>query len=401
MRLDAFAVALCCVGCDALSSLPCGVGARVWARTADTLGDSEWVQARVLRRDPGQAVVVQLLEVENASVNATLPPTSLRTRHGGLCARAALCFFGRVGNLHGKFDEAGSASEALEVSSNSVWENVIRANPDLSWDIFAHTWDEAMGAAIGQAYRPTALVAEAQPRLENVLSFAEACRRAAALKARKEATDGFRYDLVLLMRWDIFFRRPLRLSHLVPTDRLWTGHWCSAHAEDLSVREVVLNETRDESDIRSQRSGVFAPSQFATSGLHDFWFAASSENIDRFAAWGQSVPGLRERYGLMTDEIPVHVGHFYTFLHARAIGLTLGYTGLSYLDYTLVRYRECRIQAEEVIRSPDVFCSHWEISVPRQCEQWLPTPEGWAAGYCPAAGRRATLSSGSRGCGRF
>ncbi|CAE7537723.1 Clec16a [Symbiodinium natans] len=249
--------------------------------------------------------------------------------------------------------------------------------------------------------RPVALHAEPQPDLPTVESFGETFRRSVELKRAKEATDGFRYDLVVLMRYDIFFRSPLRLTPAVGSPALWTGHWCSIHAEDLGVREVVLTNDRSIMDVRYRPSGVYAPSQFAPTGLHDFWFAASSHAMDGFASWGAAVPALRTRFGLASDEVPVDVGHFYTFLYAKDLGLPLKFTGLSYIDYTLVRYRHCRLLVGEQIQAPDTFCSHWEISITRQCQSWLPQPRGWATHYCPLAGRRAELTPSGAGCGRF
>eukprot|EP00439_Symbiodinium_sp_Y106_P039075 s3782_g4.t1 len=373
----------------------CARGELVWAPT------DGWKRGRVLRRAPGE-VQVQRMEAPFAGSNTTLPPTELRARFGGLCARAALCLFGRVGNLRGKFDEEGSTEEALEIAAASVWEHVVRANADLHWDVFAHTWDEDLATAIHEAYMPVTLKADPQPEhLPTVGSFGETFRRSVELKRIKEEEEGFRYDLVVLMRYDVLFRSPLRVSPAVGSSALWTGHWCSIHAEDLAVREVVLTHDRNISDVRYKTSGIYAPSQFATVGLHDFWFAASSRTMDNFASWGSAVPALRARFGLVSADLPVDVGHFYTFLHAKSLGLPLEFTGISYIDYTLVRYRDCKLLVGEQIQDPDQYCSHWEISVTRQCSSWLPQPRGWAAQYCPLAGKRAELAPFGSGCGRF
>ncbi|CAE7431198.1 Clec16a, partial [Symbiodinium pilosum] len=393
--------------------LECAVGQivawlKVWA-----LAD-EWQRCRILRIEPGE-VQIQWLEADVAPLagsNATLPPTRLRlggktiecsekvaklkTRLGGLCGRAALCLFGRVGNLFGPFHEDGSTGEVLEISAPSVWEHVVRANSDLHWDIFAHTWDESLAPAIEAAFAPVALHAEPQPDLPTVQSFGETCRRSVQLKRDKEIKDGMRYDLVVLMR------APLRLSPAVGSAALWSGHWCSIHAEDLSLRELaVLTHDPSFRHVRYRPSGVFAPSQFAPTGLHDFWFAGSSAVMDRFASWGLRVPELRARFGLQSDEVPVDVGHFYTFLHAKELGLPLKFEGISNFDYTLVRYRNCTLLVGEQIRDPDIFCSHWEISMTRECESWRLQQPGWAAQYCPLAGKRAELVPWGKECGPF
>ncbi|CAJ1401926.1 unnamed protein product [Effrenium voratum] len=164
---------------------------------------------------------------------------------------------------------------------------------------------------------------------------------------------------------------------------------------------VLSHSEEDWADPRYRATGVFAPSQFAATGLHDFWFAGASASLDAFAAWGEQREALLPRFGLLSEEIPVDVGHFYTYLHAKQLGLRLAFTGISYLDYTLVRYKDCKLQVGEEIQPPDIFCSHWEISIMRQCQSWLPKPHGWARGLCPVAGRRALLAPGSRSCGRF
>lgn len=384
----------------ARSSALCDAGEAVVVRRDHAVPCSS---ARVLHRQQGRTITVEwACNGSSGRIVKELSPTTLRTLHGEPCARAVLCLFGRVGNLHGKFDASGSTREALEISAPTIWEHVLGANPEFAWDVVAQTWDEQLAPAIRQVFRPIGIDAAPQADIDNLQSFGEASRRAAALKVQVEARGRFRYDLAVLMRYDIFWRQPLKLAQLVlPTEHLWTGHWCSIHSEDLAVREVVLNTSRDEQDIRSQIAGIYAPSQFAPSGLHDFWFAASSANIDRFAAWGEAVETLQSRHGLVTDAIPVHVGHFYTFLFAKSLQLPLGFLGISYLDYTLVRYRDCHLLVGEVVSPPDIFCSHWEISVQRGCAEWLPMPAHWASGFCPLAGKRAALVPGSRGCGRF
>lgn len=58
-------------------------------------------------------------------------------------------------------------------------------------------------------------------------------------------------------------------------------------------------------------------------------------------------------------------GHFYTYLHAKELGLKVSFTGISYVDYTLVRYRACELRVGEEIANPDLFCGHWELSIAR------------------------------------
>lgn len=372
----------------------CGVGFKV---LAFDIRRGLWQEGRVLRRPPGDAALVQL---RGTTGNISVSPGALRTAHGQPCFSAVLCLFGRVGNLEGKFDEFGSSHEALALAAPTIKMHVLSANPEFSWDVVAHTWDTAFVEDIKQAFHPLEIEADEQPKLDNVYSFAESVRRSAILKSRVEKRGGFVYDLAVLMRYDIFFRRPLRLAHICcPIDRLWTGHWCSVHAEDLSVREVILSHEPDVSDVRQRSGGVLAPSQFAPFGLHDFWFAGTSSIIDRFAQWGDSIDSFRTTRG--ANALPVHCGHFYTYLHAQTLGVALGYTGVSYLDYTLARYHNCNFSAAEVVMDPDRFCSHWEISIPRQCEEWLPMPAGWSVGFCPLAGRRAILAPGAGNCGRF
>lgn len=374
------------------ASCRCNAGERVWAFL-----QNDWWLATVLRRNPGMDAEVQVEDLGHAMV----PATKLRTLYGQLCACAALCFFGRVGNLHDKFHEAGSTEEALAISAASVWEYVIRGNSDMYWDIFAHTWDQDLAEAINEAYRPLQVQAELRdPTAPAVESFGESVWRSSELRRREEIKRGFRYDLVVLMRYDILFRRPLNLW-LSSNETLWTSHWCSIHSEDLLVREVVLSWEPHAGDPRFQKTGVLAPSQFAPVGLHDFWFAGPSVAMEHFAAWGSSRDRFLQRYELQSDELPLDVGHFYTYLHAKELGLKLMYTGISYLDFTLVRYRDCKLRIAEEILPPDIFCSHWEVSITRQCDAWILKESGWAHHFCPIAGRRVLLAPGAHSCGRF
>eukprot|EP00928_Gymnodinium_smaydae_P037706 TRINITY_DN26134_c0_g1_i1.p1 TRINITY_DN26134_c0_g1~~TRINITY_DN26134_c0_g1_i1.p1 ORF type:complete len:297 (+),score=52.27 TRINITY_DN26134_c0_g1_i1:546-1436(+) len=290
--------------------------------------------------------------------------------------------------------------QVLQAAAPSILLNVIRANRELAWDIVAHTWDTHLVGAIKDAFNPVLIEAEPQPDVDNVHSFAESTRRSVALKSRLESQGKFRYDLVLLMRYDIYWASPLPIGSAVPTDRLWSGHWCSVHAEDYSLREVILNTTLNVRDFRSRTTGVFAPSQFVLVGLHDYWFAASSRDMDKFAQWGDAIDGLLEKFGLRSPELPEHFGHFYTFLYAKILNLKMGYTSVSYLDYRLVRHRECKLYLGDQVKNQHLFCGNWNILL-SECDDWVLMPHGGALLFCPVAGRRAHLESGSRGCGKF
>lgn len=242
-------------------------------------------------------------------------------------------------------------------------------------------------------------------RLENsdyvdVMSFAESIRRTTALKARAERERGFRYDLVVLMRYDIYFLNPLPVWEIQWMDRLWTSYWCSINSRGYALREIVLNTTADPNDIRSMTEGVFAPSQFTGVGLMDYWFASSSEIIDRFATWGDSVLPSITRYGVPSEQIPAHFAHFYTYLHASALGLKFGKVGTTYIDFRLVRHRHCNLYVGARVMNPDLICTDWSVLM-KECGSWAVLPKTFGTDLCPIAGRLATLAPGSRDCGRF
>merc|ERR1719506_892275 len=113
------------------------------------------------------------------------------------------------------------------------------------------------------------------------------------------------------------------------------------------------------------------PSQFATMGLHDYWFASSSENIDLFATWGASIDDMRSEFGLGSSRLPIHSGHFYTFLYVMKLGLKSRFRGVSYVDYTLVRWRNCVISPGPAIQTENLYCDHIDpFSWERRCNRW-------------------------------
>lgn len=333
-------------------------------------GSREWVSAQVLERDQEELrAVLQWYDGREPPRSSELL-TWVRTHTGRPCMRAALCFFGRVGNTWSSYSGNGSTREALDLSAPTVWEHVILANSaEFEFDIMAHTWDVELGQDIRSVYRLKDLDAREQPEWtfeksgHNVHSFGEATRRAAALKARVEAREGFVYDLVVLMRYDIEWRSPMELSRMIAgnlTDSLWTGFWCSVHAQDLKVRNVVLVPPEEPEGRLSRHSGVFAASQWNTVALHDYWFVGSSANIDRFAQWGERINDMYEKEVRPVASWTVfHSGHFYTYLYARSIGLWIKRSAVSYVDYTLLRWRHCRILAGDYVTPPDIMCHKW------------------------------------------
>lgn len=107
---------------------------QVLARYSQDLGSlfsSEVFEGRVLGRSPG-TLIVEVLPQRNVS----LPAGALRSVSGRTCAfRAALCLFGRVGNLQGKFDAAGSTAASLEAAAPTVQRHVLGANAAFSWEV--------------------------------------------------------------------------------------------------------------------------------------------------------------------------------------------------------------------------------------------------------------------------
>ena len=178
--------------------------------------------------------------------------------------KVAICFYGKFGNLHGKGRRV-SEIEALYVSYTSQKKHLIDVvlgglegeKDQVELDMFAHSWEAKHTHVIDtfhELYGPWLTAYqhdEIIPELSQVRSMSTSMMRSLslmfeygllsddekqhsrnvssmsvseALLRQPKAYDS-EYDIVMLMRYDFFFRAPLRLLEL-DSSVFWVPTWC-------------------------------------------------------------------------------------------------------------------------------------------------------------------------------
>ncbi|KAL3921571.1 MAG: hypothetical protein SGPRY_004859 [Prymnesium sp.] len=294
-------------------------------------------------------------------------------------------------------DGAVPGLDLLVMCFASIYRHVIAANPDFSVDLIGHSWSPSVGPAIDALFKPRLSAHENEEvarnrllcsRLDSVLRrhrsaanlsytrFApvgrgtSSCERTAShilgvqrailLKAER---GGFKYDLVILARWDVMWNRPLALQQIhtraSPTrePEVTSGTLALSQASGGKVPTAARSCTWLHrpciGDLSPEAREVF---------LLDWWFASSSAAADRFADVGSEKVSYQMRDGmefahytvlnfvrLTNSNSPTMMGHAFwgmkmlwglsAPLHFRA-----SFVGL---DFTLGRMWEVRSESVE------------------------------------------------------
>lgn len=212
--------------------------------------------------------------------------------------KVALCLHGLVGSIKGKNgDLKGGSDKVLELSYKHNLENILGQNVD----VFIHSWSTELENEIVNLYKPKKYLIEPQIEFE-IPSFIKANHRrafahlsrwysyseAVKLKADYEKVNDFKYDLVLVQRFDLCWNVAIPYIEL-DTEVLYVGG-CSL-------------------DTRKEWS--------------DRWFISNSKNMDKFATMFDKFEDyMGAKGGLPSSK--QHGGissHFLVKYHASRLGL--------------------------------------------------------------------------------
>ena len=179
--------------------------------------------------------------------------------------KVAICFYGKFGNMHTKTSKLSSEVETLYVSYTSQKKHLIDVvlgglegeKDQVELDMFAHSWEAKHTHVIDTfhelygpwltAYQHDEINSKLFPLQSMLVSMMRSLSLmfeygllsddekqhsrnvssmsvSEALLRQPKAYDS-EYDIVMLMRYDLFFRAPLRLLEL-DSSVFWVGTWC-------------------------------------------------------------------------------------------------------------------------------------------------------------------------------
>lgn len=212
--------------------------------------------------------------------------------------RIALCLHGLVGSTRGKNgDLLGGSNEVLELSYNHNSKYILNENVD----VFVHSWSTELEKDITHLYAPKKYLIEPQIKFEvpeyikadykrafNHLSRWYSYREVVKLKTEYETQEDFKYDFVLVQRFDLCWNTSIEFNKML-LDKFYVGHGGLDTSKEWSDR----------------------------------WFISNSDNADKFATMydklfeymkpGGEFPSSKQYAGISS--------HFLTKFHANKLGL--------------------------------------------------------------------------------
>ena len=254
--------------------------------------------------------------------------------------KVAICYFGKIGAPEG--DEVLGVNtpdsiEHLENCYNSVKKYIINNNKNCEFDIFIHSWSYKYNAEIVNILKPNEYKIEPQISfMQNALTHLQKHKKYKSfvdmikfkikfiisksykdeyysylinnlqklysrwystlqvniLKNKYEENNNFKYDLVILNRFDNFFYNYLDLNK-IDNSKIYSSKWDCG-------RNIFLQKQN-----------------FDNKHTQDYWYISSSENINIFS----------QLFNFLEDYSPCN--HRSSFQHMKR------FFGLSKLDYIL------------------------------------------------------------------
>lgn len=173
--------------------------------------------------------------------------------------KVALCLHGLVGNIKGKSGEEDIGSDIVLKIAHQHWDRYFLE--PYKPDVFIHSWNTDLKDNMVKLFNPKDIFVEEQrkfnipewipgdeQRKQNHYSKWFSNKESVRLMGRYETKAKVKYDLVIIARFDIAWRKGINLKKL-KSNNFYVGGWHRDHK----------------------------------SKVKDFWFISSSDNIKKFS----------------------------------------------------------------------------------------------------------------------
>ncbi|MBT3940955.1 hypothetical protein HOD83_02505 [Candidatus Woesearchaeota archaeon] len=191
--------------------------------------------------------------------------------------RVAFCLCGLVGGITGKAgDNLASSVDVLKIGYDQYKKHIFDKN---NVDVFVHSWSTDLKADIKKLYKPKKSLfetnrpfkypsyAKGEPRrISNHYSRWYSTQKAIELKAKYEKEQGFKYDFVMVIRFDLAPQKDILFDRINPK-YFYAANWYS-NAPLFGVIPINVLQGYPYTGM---------------SGLADLWFFSNSRYMDRFA----------------------------------------------------------------------------------------------------------------------
>ncbi len=211
--------------------------------------------------------------------------------------RVAICFSGLVGSTRGKSQELkGDPRKCFEISSALYKEHILDKN---DVDVFVHSWSTDLEKEIVEAYSPKKHLIEKQivfntpdyeilektpeVRKQTHYSLWYSRKKVVELKSEYEKEHGFKYDCVMLARFDLAWQTDLIFEEY-DQDFFWTQAWPKKVLNSNMLKDVEYWQMKDEPEFKDvEWKTIWWGYPHNSAGLLGMWFFSNSKAIDEFA----------------------------------------------------------------------------------------------------------------------
>jgi len=208
--------------------------------------------------------------------------------------RTAICFNGLVGTTDGKSSELkGDPHKCFEISSPLYKKHIIDVN---NVDVFVHSWSTDLEKEIVDAYHPKKYLIEPQKvfnipkyikgknetRKQTHYSLWYTRQASVQLKNEYEQENNFKYDCVMLARFDLAWQSDLIFEDY-DQQYFWVGKWPKKIKKGRMLKDVdywkLSNGGKNNDKLETKWWGY---PHNRERGILGMWFFSNGNNIDKF-----------------------------------------------------------------------------------------------------------------------
>lgn len=206
--------------------------------------------------------------------------------------KVAVCFYGLVGSTKGKSQELiGDFKTCFNISSKLYKQHVLEKN---DVDVFVHSWSTDLQEEILKEYSPKKYIIEQQKvfdtpkysildktpevRKQTHYSLWYSRKKSVELKSQYEKDNNFKYDCVMLARFDLAWQTDLIFSEY-DQDFFWTQKWPKKIINGIMLSDLDYWKLSDQGyNFQTKWWGY----PYNSDGILGMWFFSNSDYMDKF-----------------------------------------------------------------------------------------------------------------------
>ena len=226
--------------------------------------------------------------------------------------RIAFCLYGVIGGKRGKSGYSKrSSKEILEIGFKYYDRHIFKKNRNI--EVFIHTWSTDIERKIKSLYKPKLAIIQKQmifkipeytpgdlQRRQNHYSRWYSTKKVIGLKSKYEKRYKFKYDIVMLSRFDLAWQKDLIFSNFDP-QFLYAA---KTYSENPILKILRLNLP------------IGYPYTHSWPGIAELWYFSNSENINKFSNLFDNLDEYTKPSKSLTEK-HILTSHFLFYQHLK------------------------------------------------------------------------------------